>query len=186
MKSPAKFCPRCKIPLGLILLGATQLDECSGCKGVWTDLETLNSIRTNSLKLAEVDALAAPKNKPTQYVPEMNPVRYLPCPVCATLMNRLNFGKISGVIVDVCREHGTWFDPGELQHVVEFIRTGGMDESRRREQAALASQESARKIAASGSIGSIQYSGGASSFVRTDDWLQLLADAAELLIRHIR
>jgi len=35
-------------------------------------------------------------------------------------MNRINFGRTSGVIVDVCKKHGTWFDGGELTQVIAF------------------------------------------------------------------
>ena len=34
-------------------------------------------------------------------------VQYRRCPHCREFMNRVNFGRYSGVIVDVCREHGT-------------------------------------------------------------------------------
>jgi Zn-finger nucleic acid-binding protein len=49
-------------------------------------------------------------------------------------MNRVNFGKVSGVIVDVCRAHGTWFDGGELTRVVSFAAFGGLTKARRREE----------------------------------------------------
>ena len=45
-------------------------------------------------------------------------------------MNRVNFAKCSDVIVDVCKGHGTWFDKDELRQIVEFIRGGGMEQSR--------------------------------------------------------
>jgi Zn-finger nucleic acid-binding protein len=48
-------------------------------------------------------------------------------------MNRSNFGMRSGVIIDVCRGHGTWFDRDELRRVIEFIRSGGLDLARQRE-----------------------------------------------------
>ncbi|HMF57614.1 MAG TPA: zf-TFIIB domain-containing protein, partial [Pyrinomonadaceae bacterium] len=62
-------------------------------------------------------------------------VRYVPCPECGQLMNRINFARCSGVIVDVCKGHGTWFDRDELRQIVEFIRAGGLDASRARELA---------------------------------------------------
>jgi Zn-finger nucleic acid-binding protein len=46
-------------------------------------------------------------------------------------MQRRNFGKTSGVIVDVCAQHGTWFDPGELSRVLAFVEAGGLAEARR-------------------------------------------------------
>src|SRR6185295_6050528 len=61
-------------------------------------------------------------------------VSYVPCPECKQLMNRINFARCSGVIVDVCRGHGTWFDRDELSRIVEFIRGGGLDASRAREK----------------------------------------------------
>ena len=48
-------------------------------------------------------------------------------------MNRENFGRRSGVVVDVCKAHGVWFDAGELGEVVGFVMRGGLDETRRRE-----------------------------------------------------
>jgi hypothetical protein len=36
--------------------------------------------------------------------------------------------------------HGTWFDQEELQQVVEFIRGGGLEVSRRREKQELADE----------------------------------------------
>jgi Zn-finger nucleic acid-binding protein len=60
-------------------------------------------------------------------------IRYVPCPVCAQLMNRINFANCSNVVVDVCRDHGTWFDRDELRRIVEFIRGGGFDRAREKE-----------------------------------------------------
>lgn len=52
-------------------------------------------------------------------------------------MNRINFARCSGVVVDICKGHGTWFDREELSRIVEFIRGGGLDAARSREKAAL-------------------------------------------------
>ena len=41
-------------------------------------------------------------------------------------MNRQNFAKFSGVVLDVCREHGTWFDKGEIRGCIEFVLSGGL------------------------------------------------------------
>ena len=49
-------------------------------------------------------------------------------------MNRINFAHCSGVIVDICKGHGTWFDRDELREIVEFIRGGGMERSRQKEK----------------------------------------------------
>lgn len=56
------------------------------------------------------------------------PVRYVPCPVCAQTMNRRNFGRISGILVDECPNHGTWFDAGELEQSMAFAGSGRMQQ----------------------------------------------------------
>jgi Zn-finger nucleic acid-binding protein len=52
-------------------------------------------------------------------------------------MRRVNFARCSGVVIDVCRAHGTWFDRDELHRIVLFIRTGGLELSRERQMAEL-------------------------------------------------
>lgn len=59
-------------------------------------------------------------------------------------MNRINFARCSGVIVDICKGHGTWFDRDELSRIVEFIRGGGLEASRTREKAEI--QEERRRL----------------------------------------
>lgn len=54
---------------------------------------------------------------------------YRPCPVCATRMHRRNYGRRSGVILDVCPRHGLWFDHGELARVLAWIRSGSLSRS---------------------------------------------------------
>jgi Zn-finger nucleic acid-binding protein len=62
-------------------------------------------------------------------------VTYRKCPVCAKLMNRINFGKRSGVVTDQCHGHGIWLDAGELRRLVEWRNSGGrmVDEEYRRQ-----------------------------------------------------
>ena len=43
-------------------------------------------------------------------------------------MRRLPFGLSSGVLVDVCRPHGVWFDRGELEAAMSFVLAGRLDE----------------------------------------------------------
>lgn len=61
-------------------------------------------------------------------------VTYLPCLVGEDLMVRRNFGGASGVIIDVCRNHGIWLDHSELEKVLGFIKKGGMSRSRERDR----------------------------------------------------
>ncbi|GEJ58514.1 hypothetical protein [Anaeromyxobacter diazotrophicus] len=47
-------------------------------------------------------------------------------------MNRSNFGRVSGVVIDVCRADGAWFDRGELGEIRRFLREGGLERYDRR------------------------------------------------------
>ena len=40
-------------------------------------------------------------------------------------MHRRNYGRKSGVIVDTCRNHGVWFDQGELARILRWLKSGG-------------------------------------------------------------
>lgn len=74
-------------------------------------------------------------------------VTYIKCPVCAKLMNRVNFGTKSGVIVDRCKEHGVWLDGGELRHLFEWMKAGGklLQQEREEQLRKLAAEEKARR-----------------------------------------
>ena len=56
------------------------------------------------------------------------PARYVKCPACQKIMNRVNFGRTSGVIVDVCKPHGVWFERDELRRVLAFTANGGLEQ----------------------------------------------------------
>ena len=107
--------------------------ECSRCEGLWLDALVFQSICADSEQQSVIlgDAFTN-EHKPA--TPPAEQVRYIPCPHCRQLMNRINFAKCSNVIVDVCKQHGTWFDRDELREIVEFIRGGGMQLTREKLQ----------------------------------------------------
>jgi len=49
------------------------------------------------------------------------------------MMNRKNFAVISGVIIDLCKDHGIWFDYGELEIIMNFIARGGLQTAKAKE-----------------------------------------------------
>jgi Zn-finger nucleic acid-binding protein len=57
-------------------------------------------------------------------------------------MNRSNFARISGVIIDLCKQHGVWFDANELPKIITFIDEGGLKRSREKEKIALEDERS--------------------------------------------
>lgn len=122
-------CPRCRAPLEAAASGDSPLRECPRCGGIFVPKDALAEI----LARAEVGgAVREPSVARPAFAGE---VRYLPCPMCHASMNRVNFGRASGVIVDVCAAHGTWFDAGELTRAVAFASNGGLEKTRAREHA---------------------------------------------------
>jgi len=119
------------------------LAECAACHGVWVTRESIDrmvaSHADDSLLLALAPGIAATRASRALGVGDA-PVRYRPCPECDTMMNRVNYARISGIIVDVCRDHGTWFDVHELPALLEFVKRGGLDRARARETEALANE----------------------------------------------
>lgn len=130
--APEKLrCPRCQLKLSGAIVGRMTLSECTKCEGLWTDAATLHQICNRQEE--QVAILGTAIQLPPAPARSFGKVTYVPCPVCAQLMNRVNFAKCSGVIVDVCPTHGTWFDKEELRRLVEFIRGGGLIQARTRE-----------------------------------------------------
>ena len=126
-----ELCPRCKVGMDPVQVGTTTLRECRKCEGIWVRTEMLKEICESREQQSAVLGMAGPL--PPEDPGRIEKIRYRPCPVCGNLMNRVNFANCSHVIVDVCRTHGTWFDKDELRRIVEFIRSGGMEQARARE-----------------------------------------------------
>ena len=128
-------CPSCREPMMEGMVGRNRISQCGRCNGMWLGTETFTALchdaDQQSAILGMPGAATPPGNEP---VPE---VHYRKCPCCSDLMNRVNFARCSGVVIDVCRAHGTWFDRDELHRIILFIRQGGLDRSRTAEVAEL-------------------------------------------------
>jgi Zn-finger nucleic acid-binding protein len=124
-------CPRCRAKLRARVVEAYSIVECTSCAGLWFSPGTLDRL----CERADEEGLASRVLGSPVGVGPVGPevVRYLPCVVCKELMIRRNFAQCSGVILDLCREHGLWLDRGELERVLEFVRKGGLVKARERE-----------------------------------------------------
>ena len=131
-------CPRCRLEMALVTIGSTAVLECERCFGLWLDVPSFEKICADREQQSVV--LGAAAHAPTQSGHETSKVNYVPCPECSQLMNRLNFARCSGVIVDICKKHGTWFDRDELSRIVEFISGGGLNAARAKEKLEIAEQ----------------------------------------------
>ena len=114
-------CPHCLADMTRVQIGTMELGECDRCQGLWLDAAQFERVCSDSESQASVmqwRQAPAPSLAPAR----SDVVKYRACPRCRKLMNRLNFAKVSAVIVDVCHDHGTWFDRDELYRVVVFIQ----------------------------------------------------------------
>jgi Zn-finger nucleic acid-binding protein len=122
-------CAACTGKMREVAIGDVALMECGGCFGVWIDAGTFEHICADrAAQTAVLHQWTAAAKQAT--LPE---VRYRPCVACGKLMNRMNFGRVSGTVVDVCKGHGTFLDAGELHQIVTFIQQGGLDRARQRQ-----------------------------------------------------
>jgi Zn-finger nucleic acid-binding protein len=137
-------CPHCRAELAAVRVGGTMVRECGACGGLWLDNAAFEALCADREQQAEVLAFRARAAVPAEVDTR---IRYRTCPECGILMHRLNFRRVSGVIVDVCREHGTWFDADELRRIVEFIQGGGLERARGRERALLEEERERLELA---------------------------------------
>jgi hypothetical protein len=89
---------------------------CTGCGGVWTDAAAAKHVE------AALDApiLALAERAAANFAdrPLPNDVGGRGCPTCGGALRRV---KLATTDLDVCRDHGTWFDRGELERVARVL-----------------------------------------------------------------
>jgi Zn-finger nucleic acid-binding protein len=137
----AHQCPLCNQPLHSVTIGAATLEECIPCAGIWVRQTDFNAICASS------ESQAAAMTLPVRLMPTGDvKFHYLKCPTCSNLMNRTNYAHTSGVVINVCKDHGIWFDHDGLRRVIEFIRGGGLERQRARETEELKRAQSAQVI----------------------------------------
>lgn len=124
-------CPGCGTGARLTSrrIGDTAVMECGRCAGLWLETGTFDRLtRQAADKALDVEETFGRSGLASPPRPWDGPRRltYRTCPVCGQLMHRRNFGRRSGVIIDVCRRHGAWFDAEELPRILRWVRSGGL------------------------------------------------------------
>lgn len=132
-------CPACRHPdrqLRRRVVETIALEECDDCGGTFVDAATLERV-VSDRRLASATAAAGLRAAPAQIAARASGQSpravYLQCPVCSASMNRTNYARISGVIVQVCARHGVWFELDGLPRLIEFVAVGGLERAARRE-----------------------------------------------------
>ena len=95
-----------------------------------TAIERILSDRAQSRADALLAVLPASAVSPTT---QSNGKLYVKCPRCAVIMNRKQFATGAGVVIDVCKKHGTFFDVGELPAVITFVMHGGLERAAKKD-----------------------------------------------------
>ncbi|MEI6124237.1 MAG: zf-TFIIB domain-containing protein [Bacteroidota bacterium] len=106
-------CPVCKKSMMVLELQQIEIDYCQGCDGIWLD--------AGELELLLEDTSEKKQLLDSFIVDPQNAEKPRRCPKCSKKMHKVHVGKNKDVLVDKCKKnHGIWFDEGELKQVVEL------------------------------------------------------------------
>jgi Zn-finger nucleic acid-binding protein len=136
-----RACPACDGALVSQRLRDVWLLSCSFCDGLWVPATSFDPLVARTPpEPAASDGLGTRRTRRTAAFDAS--VVYRRCPECRQRMSRKNFGRTSGVIVDWCGAHGTWFDADELPRVAAFVAAGGLE----KDEAAVAANDDVRIV----------------------------------------
>jgi Zn-finger nucleic acid-binding protein/ribosomal protein L40E len=160
-------CPDCTLLMPVRQVAGIALNECTECNGLWVPGESFDVLVTRAAESfrSRGQEHAPPAPRVTGANPAQQKVRYRKCPDCDAFMQRRNYHRSSGIIIDVCRDHGTWLDADELEGIAGFIASGshpsptlaaGPERSRAESDASIAFAQAIaqrERVAAHGSAG---------------------------------
>jgi Zn-finger nucleic acid-binding protein len=113
-------CPRCGTALVAMGAALSTRNTCTGCGGAWVEEEDLRRI-FEDLSLDPLAPLG-----PLELVE--GPLR---CPRCRKPMAvERTLGEEPTAQIDVCPDHGAWFDRGELAHTLDRLQLQRIDKER--------------------------------------------------------
>ncbi len=108
-------CPHCRKRLVTVIAKDVELAGCGGCGGIWIDNASTRRVLADPESIFAVLAKRAGDNAKNRRVREPNPA----CPECTAVLDRV---RPHGIELDVCADHGTWFDAFELATLVKILR----------------------------------------------------------------
>jgi len=107
-------CPHCRKRLVQVVADAVELNGCGGCGGIWIDNDSARLVLSKPLEVFSDLARRAGENARNRGVREAHPS----CPECTAVLDR---AVSRGIELDVCPDHGTWFDAFELVCLVDAL-----------------------------------------------------------------
>jgi Zn-finger nucleic acid-binding protein len=122
-------CPVClETALAPRNLGGLWIEECPSCQGIWAPGDVMDRlVERVREQLHRNGPPSTPRPRDARHAAWQAEVQYRHCPECGGAMQRKNFGRRSGVVVDWCGSHGTWLDPNEMEDIAAFVLDGGLE-----------------------------------------------------------
>ena len=116
-------CPVCEKAAMIVLeLDEVEVDYCLDCNGIWLDA-------------GELELLLADSQKAVKLLQSFKTVKSTgeqsrKCPICLKKMQKVQVGQTDKpLLIDRCpKEHGLWFDKGELQ---DILVAGNLDKDQK-------------------------------------------------------
>ena len=116
-------CPICENAVMIVLeLNEVEVDFCFDCNGIWLDAGELELLLSDGQKTVELLRSFKKIERSGEQIKK--------CPICLKKMQKIQVGQADkSLLIDTCpKEHGLWFDKGELQNVLE---AGSFDKDRK-------------------------------------------------------
>lgn len=140
-------CPRCTLPLVPRHIHELVIDECGQCRGMFLDAVAKRLLAEENADRAAALFAALAADPPT---PTTRTELACMCPVCGVAMHRKLSRTGAGVVIDICKAHGTFFDGGELDRVLTFARREDAEQAKRADEESQYAQRHATPTIADG------------------------------------
>ena len=110
-------CPNCRKEMVILELDKVEIDHCLLCGGIWLDEGELELLLEGTLERDKLLASFKINKKADE--------KKRKCPVCGKKMYKVLCDMEKKVLIDSCsKNHGLWFDRGELDQLLEM---GGIE-----------------------------------------------------------
>jgi len=106
-------CPVCKNAMITLELADVEIDHCPDCGGIWLDAGELELLLGEPEKAKQLLNSFKVDSSSTETLRR--------CPICDKKMQKIivGFSKPT-LLIDRCRKnHGLWFDKGELNNIID-------------------------------------------------------------------
>ncbi|MBK8258079.1 MAG: zf-TFIIB domain-containing protein [Polyangiaceae bacterium] len=109
LQSKNTYCPRCGLPMYEGRANDIAMLGCGRCGGIWLTNDSAQRV----VQTFDQAVVALADQAAQRAAFNVDPGPPVACPVCQKILVRTK-SRESGIWIDVCGEHGTWFDRYEL------------------------------------------------------------------------